>query len=295
MNDSKNELLKYCWPSDNSISNLENEVIYCQHYSGYNDPFEFWNHIHEGIPDHKREPERFAAALEAWGMGGASPYDADMIAYFHECQNYQPPFATMRDEARIACFGSQRNSLLMWSHYADGLRGFCIVFDERLVAEAEPKGYLLDVEYVDVPPTVDSFVYAIAHDQDWYHQMAIEETKTRINYLGKTDEKHWITEYEKAGAEAVETMRDIWQKIFAVKPSDWSYERERRLLVHTNDSDIAPIQRRYPPEAVKEIILGERMSDPFRQRIMDVIAQKYPDVPVKIARRACDHYLIDVE
>ncbi|ROT94445.1 DUF2971 domain-containing protein [Histidinibacterium lentulum] len=71
-------------------------------------------------------------------MEGCSPQDEDVIAYFNECKDYQPPFQEMRDGVRIACFGSQRDNLLMWSHYADGLRGFCIVFDENLVVSATP-------------------------------------------------------------------------------------------------------------------------------------------------------------
>ena len=295
MEDSKRELLKFCGPTDYSISNLENGVIFCRHFSAYNDPFEFWNHIYEGIPDPESEPERFAAALKAWGMEGSSPHDEAVVAYFDECQHYQPPFKAMRDEVRIACFGSQRDNMLMWSHYADGLRGFCIVFDENSVATADPEAYVLDVEYRDAPPTIDSFVYAIARDQEWYHQVVIEETETRIQYFGKTDEKHWITAYEQARAEAVAQMREIWQQVFAVKPSDWEYERERRLLVQTQQRDTAPIQRPYPLNAVKEVILGERMHDDFRQRILAVLQKNHAGVPVRTARRAHGLYTITID
>ncbi|MAP25492.1 MAG: hypothetical protein CL578_18595 [Alteromonadaceae bacterium] len=290
----KKELLKFCWPSDYSISNLENGAIFCQHYSAYNDPFEFWSNIYDGIPDAGKEPERFAAALAAWGMSGTSPDDEDLIAYFDECQNYQPPFKEMRDEVRIACFGSQRENLLMWSHYADGLRGFCIVFDEDAVVKSEPQAYLLDVEYINVPPTLDSFVYAIAHDQEWYHQVAIEETETRIKYLGKTNEKGWITTYEKAGAAAVAKMREIWQYVFAVKPSEWSYEHERRLLVPTRCCDKEPIMRSFSTDAIKEIILGERMSDDFREKLLSVLDKSYPGVPIRTAHRAQNLYTINI-
>ena len=59
---NKKELLKFCSPSDYSISNLENGTIFCQHFSAYNDPFEFWTNIHDGVPDAAEEPERFSAA-----------------------------------------------------------------------------------------------------------------------------------------------------------------------------------------------------------------------------------------
>lgn len=227
-------------------------------------------------------------------MSGTSPDDEDLIAYFDECQNYQPPFKEMRDEVRIACFGSQRENLLMWSHYADGLRGFCIVFDEDAVVKSDPEAYLLDVEYTDAPPTVDSFVYAIAHDQEWYHQVAIEETETRIKHLGKADDKEWIPIYEEAGAAAVAKMRKIWQYVFAVKPSEWSYERERRLLVHTRCCDKEPMMRSFSSDAIKEIILGERMNDDFREKLLAVLNKNYPGVPIRTAHRSHNLYTINV-
>jgi hypothetical protein len=295
MPESKQDLLKFCGPTEYSLKNLADGVIYCQHYSVYNDPFEFWSNIYEGIPDALREPERFAAALRAWGMEGCSPQDEDVIAYFNECKDYQPPFQEMRDEVRIACFGSQRDNLLMWSHYADGLRGFCIVFDEKLVTKAEPEGYVVDVAYIDAPPTLDSFVYAIARDQDWYHQMAIDETETRIQHLGKTDEMSWIPIYEQAGAEALRQMQEIWQLVFAAKPTEWKYEGERRLLVQSPQSDTAPILRPYPREAIKEVILGERMVDHYRVQILALMKKRYPEVPVRTARRAKGVYTLVID
>lgn len=292
---SRQHLLKFCGPTENALSNLESGVIFCQHYSTYNDPFEFWSNIYDGVPDAEREPERFLAATRAWGMEGCSPQDEDLIAYFDECKEYQPPFLKMRNEIRIACFGSQRDNLLMWSHYADGLRGFCIVFDEEFVTKTEPEAYVVDVTYIDAPPTLDSFVYAIARDQDWYHQMAIDETETRIQHLGKVDEMRWIPIYEQAGAEAFRQMEEIWQLVFAAKPTEWQYERERRLLVQSPRSDTAPILRQYPRDAIKEVILGERMADDYRVQIMALMEKCYPRVPVKTARRAEGYYTLVID
>ncbi|MDI6653693.1 hypothetical protein QMA67_12205 [Gluconobacter japonicus] len=105
------------------------------------------------------------AALQAWGVEGCSSQDENLIAYFDECKDSQPQFQEIRDKLRIACLGSQRDNLLIQSHYADDLRGFCIVFDESLVTKAEPEGYVMDIAYIDAPPTLDGFVYAITRDQ----------------------------------------------------------------------------------------------------------------------------------
>ncbi|MEZ8918559.1 DUF2971 domain-containing protein [Vibrio lentus] len=290
------QLFKYFPPSDNAIKNLQNNVIYCQHYSKYNDPFEFWNHIYDGIPDPIEEPERFSAALKEWGMDGCDPNDSDLNAYFDECKDYQPPFEKMRDSIRLACFASDDDNMLMWSYYADGLRGFCIVFDEPHFLNDDEQAYVLDVRYQQEPPTIDSFVYAIASDQEWYNQVAIEETQAKLQYFGDLhNEQSMIPLYEKYGALAEEQMKKIWQDVFAVKPIEWNYENERRLLVHTNSFDDKPISYPYPRSSVREVILGERMDSNFKDQILSIINTHYPKVVIKTAKRAKNQYSIVIE
>lgn len=296
-------LFKFHAPTSYALQNLKEGTLLCQHYAAYNDPFEYWARIVEGVPDPEQEPERFIAAARAWG------FDVETIAeartepliwenfdeYFDECRCYAPPFDVMREGMRIACFGSEQDNLLLWSHYGDGLRGFCVVFDEHLITNSEFKGYLLDVSYLKSPPVVDSFVYGIAWDQDWYSQTAIQETNARIKYQGKPELRAEIQMYEESGAGALKTMRDIWQQVFATKPAEWSYERERRLLVQTDKSDNTPLLRSYPREAVRAVIVGERMSEAYRAELLAMLEKKYAGVPVRTARRAQSAYALVIE
>lgn len=90
------DLLKFCGPTESSLRNLANGVLYYQHYSAYNNPFEFWSNIYEGAPDALREPERFAAALRAWGMEFTSERECNCAI-----QRMQGLLATLRrDEGR---------------------------------------------------------------------------------------------------------------------------------------------------------------------------------------------------
>ena len=196
---------------------------------------------------------------------------------------------------RISCFSSEKDNLLMWSHYADGLRGFCIVFDEDVLTQGDTSIYVLDVAYMNVPPQVDSFVYGVAWDQDWYSHTAIEETNKAIQHQGKTERQAEIAMYEESGAEALRTMREIWQHVFATKPAEWKYERERRLLVQTDKSDMTPILQSYDRGSIKEVILGERMPEDYRARVLAIMGNRYPDVPVKTARRADGVYTLIID
>lgn len=167
------------------------------------------------------------------------------------------------------------------------------MFDEALIANADPEGYLLDVAYLQAPPTVDSLVYGIAWDQDWFSQTAIDETTTAIEYQGKKALLAEIPMYEEAGAEAVRMMHDIWRHAFGSKPAEWSYERERRLLVQSDRQDDFPILRKYPVDAIKQIVVGERMPPDYKCRLETVLSKNYGSVPVTTARRSMSTYRLE--
>ena len=56
----------------------------------------------------------------------------------------------------------------MWSHYAGGLRGFCIEFNEEEIFEEDSSTFLVDVIYSNKPPIIDSLEYAVIQDQYEY-------------------------------------------------------------------------------------------------------------------------------
>ena len=297
MNKPRRELLKFSGPTAYALDNLRNKLLYCQHYGRFNDPFEFWTDFREGIPDLGKERDRFIAAITAWGFSDDSlPTAVDNSEdYFDSIQEMQPPFEEMADSIRISCFGSERANLLMWSHYADGLRGFCLVFDEQLIVKAKPEGYITDVAYLEKPPLVDSFVYAVAQDQEDYHMTAIQETRTRVRYLAKTGERGLIDDYREAAGVALKQMQEMWQHAFAAKPIEWRYEKERRLLVHSGREDSEPILRKYPRRAVREIIIGERMPADYLRQLTAIVREKYGDIPVRTARRSSDFYTLLID
>ncbi|ESX79969.1 DUF2971 domain-containing protein [Mesorhizobium sp. LSHC414A00] len=241
-------LLKYCGPTAYALENLRNGGLYCQHYESFNDPFEFWADIETCIPDPVTARDRFIAAATAWGFERfEDAVSENATEYFEGLDGSEPPFERMLDKMRITCFVSETDNLLMWSHYADGLRGSCIVFDEAGVINVKPEAFILDVAYRDVPPRVDTFVCAIAYDQEDYHAMAIEEAENEIK-RGDTSGGLWLGPYRGALEEALATIRGLWKDVFATKPTEWTYENERRLLTHPLREGKAPVLRPYSPK-----------------------------------------------
>ena len=283
-------IFKYYAPTSHALSNLSDKRIICRHYSDFNDPFEFWSRINAGVPDLAQDRNRFLDAVKAWG------FTEDMLRealehhaeYFGSLEGAQPNFPRLFDHMRVACFATARTNLLMWSHYGDGLRGFCVGFDPDALMRPEQSTYLATVRYLSEPPPVDSFVYAVAEDQYAYHLMALEE-------LAEGHDTGVAPEYQKARDEAFSLMTMIWESAFAAKPMEWTYEQEKRLLIHTDEGGCAPIFLDYPSEAVKEVIVGERMPAEFRADLMKAVRSAYGNVPLYVACRDRDTYCLRFE
>lgn len=296
-------LVKFFAPSEYSLANLDQAALFCQHFSAYNDPFEFWANLRSGVPDFVEQPERFQAALRAWGFDSVEQaeelFAQDFISvareYFEECVLYAPHFKEMCNSFRLTCFTGDMGHLLMWSHYADGLRGFAVVFDEEELLSGRDDSFFLDVSYCSTPPEVDTLVYGVLWDQEDYHLKAIEEDRASQKRQGQKGRLPANPDYKVVADDALKRMRQMWQQVFATKPREWRYERERRLLVHSGRNNTSPIFFDYPVEAVREVILGERMEAGFRNRLLEIVRQKFTHAVVRTAHRSQNLYSLRIE
>lgn len=268
-------IYKYCPPSEYTLKNLAGHTLYCRHAHDFNDPFEFWATVHEGLPPFDDDDERFRAAVAAWGFPGTKlkdlPLDHDTFKeYFGGLCDGAPLIDLIYNRSRISCFSSDPRNLLMWSHYADGLRGCCLGFDSNSVAAESETVFITDVDYVSRPPVIDTLVYAVTEDLFNY---AID---------------HGYEEYE--GEQYRLQLNGMMAKALASKPVEWSYEKESRLIIHTRQDDRNPVHHQYPPEALKCAIIGEKCSDAFRAELRAVLATLRVPVPTQVAVRSAGCY-----
>ena len=113
---------------------------------------------------HSRNLIVFLLQRRLGGCDWMSPDDEDPIEYFAACLDEQPSFLHWRDITRIACFGSEPDNLLMWSRYADGLRGLCLVFDDDELLEATLVIFMRGVFVRKRLDVAKIHFYAIFHD-----------------------------------------------------------------------------------------------------------------------------------
>jgi hypothetical protein len=110
-------------------------------------------------------------------------------------------FPTLRG---VACFSEKNDSLLMWSHYADHCRGFCLGFSMR---DSELTNKLMKVSYTQEMPVID--VVPMLCNKDFGQVFELYCTKG----VDWEYEAEWRGMHVKAGTEYVypsEILTDIY-------------------------------------------------------------------------------------
>ena len=293
-------LCKFSPPNKYGLSNLENCHFLCRHFADFNDPFEFWSkfNFRKGAPNREKEPDRFLAAIKTWGLPETELDNIDDDStreYFEEMSEQESIFSPAFDKMRISCFSSDPANLLLWSHYADGLRGYCAIFDPEMVCTESDTTSLVDVAYANAPPEIDSFLYAISVDQLDYHLMAIDEAEAAARLGDSSEEaRYLLSDYRDAADDAHEQILAMWKRAYATEPKEWMYEKEQRLLVLSEGEGPEPIFYNYPKNALKEVVVGERMPANYKKSLIKVLSNNYENVRIRTAVRARNYYSIQV-
>jgi hypothetical protein len=285
-------MFKYTLFSEYSLVNLLNDQIYLNHYESFNDPFECRCEIFSGFPDKDSNSERIGEIIRAWGFDDAN--DVSALANYEDLilslEDTEPSVPKTIESARICCFSKTEDNLLMWAHYANGLRGFCLEFDHETIITEDIDADIFEVLYELKPTTIDTAVSAVLIDQVDYNEDAIYETEIRLEYANLTDEQkenarseiHMYKEY----LDSVHSKnREIYQKMLATKSIEWQYEKELRIILQTENLDKAGVFLKYPIQSLKSVIIGEKMPIMQRQTLYNIIRSKSKDISVKIATR----------
>ncbi|MFY9310093.1 MAG: DUF2971 domain-containing protein [Bacteroidia bacterium] len=264
-----NSVYKFFSVNDNSLINLKNNQLFCNHYLAFNDPFECWCTINTGIPDPKKENDRFLNVIAVWGFtpdrrDDALEYYYDYLQAFEEDQiNVDYHINT----ARISCFSCEGANLLMWAHYADGLRGFCIEFDSEKLISEQNEAKIIEVNYSKLPPVLEAISYPLANDIYWHAE-------------------------DDDSDNAVDYMRDFYSKMLATKPIEWEYEKEARLIFHSKAENSMGELFSYPESAIKSVIIGEKMPEKNKKIIESILLNKNLSAKIKIAQRNRSNYTV---
>lgn len=161
----------------------------------------------------------------------------------------------IRADTRVLCLTVEQRHPLMWSHYASSHSGICLHF------RCGPDN-----------------LFGLARQV-----LYVEERKAVLIPLER------------------QTEDEIVDRLVFEKAKFWKYESEYRVIGHADRKvdwgetfdDAGRVS--FPPESLRGITLGMRISDPDRASIIAIAATRKPAIPVWQARESPGRFWIDVE
>lgn len=245
--DIKN-IYKFYPYNPHDLDSLENNYLWFSRYSEFNDPFEdfymnnaiyqernkfnevsainFFKTLHRNqFPPHKIEKAILELKLN-------NKLEEEYYSLIDKTSEHlKKRLDDHIKHSHVCCFSQDGDkpilqNKLMWSHYADGLRGYCIEFDTEKLIEginynlSEKVGHCI-MSYL--PLKQFEFSKLLLSTIDWQSQ----STKSEVEHFGS---------------------------LLTAKSSEWSYEQEIRLIVR-DENEI-----KFNPKAISSITFGEKIS-----------------------------------
>lgn len=123
--------------------------------------------------------------------------------------NLKVAYGRIKRDTLLTCFSENVNSILMWSHYSECHRGFCIEYDTKKI----------DMEY-------KRFLFPVTYEREVfdYTDIAIMNELLNLLFLNVIKEKKTIIEYNLKYID--NTMIPM-----LIKSKEWNYEKEWRIIV----------------------------------------------------------------
>ncbi|MGR5382361.1 DUF2971 domain-containing protein [Vibrio harveyi] len=271
-----NRIFKFRFGSENDIEALTSDFIWFADIESLNDPYEGYARFNsEGVSDTLREqflasvysmePDQSVAPHEevaqkkvALGPKFAEHIDSKAIEsaknyYKNHRYDYKVLSVSLQKDSHD--FPAPLNNMLMWSHYANGFKGFCIEFDvERLVSTIVDRN-------------------------------AVQIGTSKIKYAtdGKLPTVNLKTFMEAQISGGLDSSFEILTS-FTKKEQSWSYENELRLISEMRGKHY------YGSECVKAVYIAEKMPLEKRQTLLSIIANKPNQIDVFEVRLHPEEY-----
>ncbi|PMH43808.1 hypothetical protein BCU68_13245 [Vibrio sp. 10N.286.49.B3] len=277
------KLYKFRQVDTYSLSGLSNSTLWFSNLSDFNDPFERSYILDEQL---SREVEQILVnrvvpkpdsevdvvlRQRMFEEAGVEDGGADKKVFFRKMlkRDFEKALVGTVHKSKAICMSMEdleadKDPLyenLMWSHYADGLRGFCMVFDsEKLQTHFYEQELIvrpIEVEYQDVPITLSLNEFA--------------RSRYILNDNLMTD-----------------VISDVTKSV-GTKSKAWSYEKEFRMISLENSN-----AHDYLPDSLIEIVIGEKMPKDQKKLVIDTARSANPDVSIKLSRLKQGSYQLEI-
>jgi hypothetical protein len=250
---------KYRTINKYSLEILENDVVYFSKYTDFNDPFELSTPFPNLAKMYTRASEQLDI-LHKNGIFSAANYHALKNTCERIIKKGNPELdkthKTIRNKMNrtgIYSLSKVNDEILMWSHYADNHRGFCIGF-ENLHLSTTPQVKQLPVNYKTTFTDLSDPTIIINYYVDLFH-----------NFL-HLPEKAWNAKKERL-SKIVRHLDDQrgGVSVLTDKYEKWAYEQEIRLIDEQNFG-----LKQFNPRCVKSITFGLRTNQQDIHNIIEI-------------------------
>lgn len=268
-----------------SIDALERNIVYFSKYTDFNDPFEFST----PFPDLCKMYTRAATGVDRLYEDGKLT-QADHQHLRQVCQSIVLNGGDGKDEIHkkirekmsntgVYSMSEVNDEILMWSHYADNHRGFCIGFHDlhksmRITPTVMPINYIDEYTDLSNPQIVLDF-----YSEMFYKNRHLPERK-------------WLKKYETL--KKIYTRTDDQKMAVAVltdKYKKWEYEREFRLICEHSTG-----LKKHDPESIRTITFGLRASDKDKEHIISICQNSQKShVEFYYAEKAPDLFKLNIK
>ena len=152
----------------------------------------------------------------------------------------------LRDKYGVLSFATVRDVPLLWSHYADAYRGYCIGID------------------------IDQFMEVL---KEHYHSTKISFQWAWVEYVNEFPVI--VPSIDKYGD------LDGFLESFTTKSVFWDYEKEYRYVFSRPPESGLILS----PECVSEVIFGSEMPEAHKEEVTKVVREQFPSAKLLLAQR----------
>jgi hypothetical protein len=273
-------LYKFREVNEYSLDGLQNSMLWFSDLDDFNDPFEGSYILDDKLTYTsmrqllKRTSIKSTAEVGAVAKakmlhdigvtdGGANKRD---LLYKMALRDFKDALISTVHASKAVCLSHsapENDPLyenLMWSHYADGLRGFCIVLDRQIMMD-----YFLH-QNLSIRPIVIQY----------------QDTPITLSLNDYVRSRHVLQGSDGDLIKAVTAT-------IGCKSKAWTYENEFRFLSLEKDN-LQP----YAFDALQEVVIGEKMEHNERRKVVDAALTANPDVKFKMARLKQGTYQLEI-
>lgn len=257
-------LYKYrCWTDKYHRRMLTHNAVYFASARKFNDPFDCRIPVEIEEVSDSYVRERMVYLLKQSTPNISEAKLQDILDYEMSQRTWENPVKLQKwhDNHQKAKFNQgifgvsePKDNLLMWSHYADSHKGFCVGFDREILDSC----------------------FKSFFEEDAKHLVMLEKVEYQREYPR-------FRFFEMA-------PQDFYIKALASKSADWIYEQEYRFI----RMDKADFEYQLDNGIIVEVIFGCEMPDDHKSVIKDILREEGGKIELFEARMKEKSFGLDV-